>query len=66
MLRDVDEEDKELALCSHSEKLAIVYGLMRTPRGQPIRVYKNLRAWPNFDMDMHEYVGGRLIFAVWK
>ncbi|CAM6099662.1 unnamed protein product [Calypogeia fissa] len=43
VLQNIDEEDKELALCSHSEKLAIAYGLMRIPRGKPIRVWKNLR-----------------------
>ena len=43
VLRNIEEEEKELALCSHSEKLAIAYGLMRTPLGQPIRVFKNLR-----------------------
>lgn len=43
VLKNIDEEDKELALCSHSEKLAIVYGLMRTPVEEPIVVYKNLR-----------------------
>jgi len=43
VLRNIDEEEKELALCSHSEKLAIAYGLMRTPLGEPIRVFKNLR-----------------------
>jgi len=43
VLRNIDEKDKELALCSHSEKLAIAYGLMRTPPAEPIRVYKNLR-----------------------
>ncbi|CAM6097083.1 unnamed protein product [Calypogeia fissa] len=43
VLQNIDEEDKELALCSHSEKLAIVYGLMHIPRGKPIRVEKNLR-----------------------
>ncbi|CAM6083482.1 unnamed protein product [Calypogeia fissa] len=43
VLHNIDEADKELALCSHSEKLAIAYGLMRIPRGEPIRVYKNLR-----------------------
>ena len=43
VLRNIEEEEKELALCSHSEKLAIAYGLMRTPSGQPIRVFKNLR-----------------------
>ena len=43
MLRNIEEEEKELALCSHSEKLAIAYGLMRTPLGEPIQVFKNLR-----------------------
>jgi pentatricopeptide repeat protein len=43
VLRDVDEKDKELSLCSHSEKLAIAYGLIRTPSSKPVRVYKNLR-----------------------
>jgi pentatricopeptide repeat protein len=43
VLRDIDEEDKELALCSHSEKLAITYGLMHVPSGEVIRVFKNLR-----------------------
>ncbi|CAM6129945.1 unnamed protein product [Calypogeia fissa] len=43
VLQNIDEEDKELAICSHSEKLAIAYGLMHIPRGKPICVYKNLR-----------------------
>ncbi|CAM6100547.1 unnamed protein product [Calypogeia fissa] len=43
VLQNIDEADKELALCSHSEKLAIAYGLMHIPKGNPIRVYKNLR-----------------------
>jgi pentatricopeptide repeat protein len=43
VLENIDEEDKELALCSHSEKLAIAYGLIHMPHGKPIRVYKNLR-----------------------
>jgi hypothetical protein len=43
VLRDVDEKDKELSLCSHGEKLAIAYGLIRTPSRKPVRVYKNLR-----------------------
>ena len=43
VLRNIDEEEKELALCSHSEKLAIAYGLMQTPLAEPIRVFKNLR-----------------------
>ena len=43
VLRNIDEEQKVHALCAHSEKLAIAYGLMHTPRGMPIRVFKNLR-----------------------
>ena len=43
VLRNIDEEQKVQALCAHSEKLAIAYGLVHTPRGMPIRVYKNLR-----------------------
>ena len=43
VLRNIDEEQKVQALCAHSEKLAIAYGLMHTPRGMPIRVFKNLR-----------------------
>ena len=43
VLRNIDEEQKVHALWAHSEKLAIAYGLMHTPRGMPIRVYKNLR-----------------------
>ena len=43
VLCNIDEEQKVHALCAHSERLAIAYGLMHTPRGMPIRVYKNLR-----------------------
>jgi pentatricopeptide repeat protein len=43
VLKNIAEEDKELSLCSHSEKLAIAYGLLRTAPGKPIRIYKNLR-----------------------
>jgi hypothetical protein len=47
VLQNIDEEDKKLVYCSHSEKLAIAYGLMYTSRGKPIRVYKNLRVCSN-------------------
>ncbi|XP_011623351.1 pentatricopeptide repeat-containing protein At5g39680 [Amborella trichopoda] len=43
VLHDVEEEQKEEYLKYHSEKLAIAFGLMHTPRGAPIRVIKNLR-----------------------
>ncbi|GAB2300814.1 Pentatricopeptide repeat-containing protein At4g16835, mitochondrial [Dionaea muscipula] len=42
-LHDVGEEQKEQLLLWHSEKLAIAFGLLRVPRGLPIRVFKNLR-----------------------
>ena len=43
VLHDVDEIQKEKALCHHSEKLAIAYGLLKTAPGTPIRILKNLR-----------------------
>eukprot|EP01018_Ginkgo_biloba_P022394 Gb_02038 [translate_table: standard] len=43
VLHDVEEEKKEHILCSHSEKLAIAFGLMSTYSGTPIRITKNLR-----------------------
>ncbi|XP_057853249.2 pentatricopeptide repeat-containing protein At3g24000, mitochondrial [Cryptomeria japonica] len=43
VLHDVDEELKEQYLWYHSEKLAIAFGLLRTPPGTPIQIFKNLR-----------------------
>ncbi|WOL09011.1 pentatricopeptide repeat-containing protein [Canna indica] len=43
VLFDMDEEEKENALCRHSEKLAIAFGLIGTSPGTPIRIMKNLR-----------------------
>ncbi|XP_050215409.1 pentatricopeptide repeat-containing protein At1g20230 [Mercurialis annua] len=43
VLQDVDEQDKEQILCGHSEKLAVVLGLLNTSAGSPIQVIKNLR-----------------------
>ena len=53
VLRNIDEEQKVHALCARSEKLAIAYGLMHTPCGMPIRVYKNLRVC----LDCHTATG---------
>lgn len=47
VLLDIDEEDKEGALNTHSEKLAIAFGLLKTPRGTTIRIVKNLRVCTN-------------------
>ncbi|EPS74339.1 hypothetical protein M569_00411 [Genlisea aurea] len=44
VLQDVEEqEEREGILCGHSEKLAVVFGILNTSRGSPIRVTKNLR-----------------------
>lgn len=40
---DVSEEGKRALLCVHSERLAIVYGLLVTPPGTPLRILENLR-----------------------
>ncbi|KAL6005613.1 hypothetical protein ACLOJK_006183 [Asimina triloba] len=42
-LHDVDEEGNEIGLAYHSEKLAVAFGLLSVPKGEPIRIFKNLR-----------------------
>nr|GMD93322.1 pentatricopeptide repeat-containing protein At1g25360 [Ipomoea batatas] len=43
VLQDMETEQKEYALSTHSEKLAVVFGLLKLPRSATIRVFKNLR-----------------------
>ncbi|XP_058072283.1 pentatricopeptide repeat-containing protein At4g02750-like isoform X2 [Magnolia sinica] len=43
VLHDVSEEEKECNLATHSEKLAIAFGLLNTDPGTVLRVTKNLR-----------------------
>ncbi|KAL7246881.1 hypothetical protein ACSBR2_001902 [Camellia fascicularis] len=43
VLQDVEEDEKEYILMSHSERLAIMYGIISTPPKSPIRIFKNLR-----------------------
>jgi pentatricopeptide repeat protein len=43
VLHNVEEEVKEHMLHSHSEKLAIAFGLINTSPGTPIHITKNLR-----------------------
>ena len=38
-----EEEREEVALRLHSEKLAVVFGIMSAKEGEPVRVIKNLR-----------------------
>ncbi|KAL5998403.1 hypothetical protein ACLOJK_009343 [Asimina triloba] len=42
-LHDVDDEEKGSLLSTHSEKLALAFGIMTTSLGAPIRITKNLR-----------------------
>nr|KYP56073.1 hypothetical protein KK1_002303 [Cajanus cajan] len=41
--QNIDDKDKEKVLLSHTEKLAMTYGLMKVKDGSPIRVVKNTR-----------------------
>jgi len=43
VLHDVEESEKERALCHHSERLAIAFGVLKTPPQTPIVISKNLR-----------------------
>ncbi|XP_057757485.1 pentatricopeptide repeat-containing protein At5g50990 [Arachis stenosperma] len=43
VLMDVSEEEKEENLNLHSEKLALVYAVLKTSPGTKIRIFKNLR-----------------------
>ncbi|XP_023736129.1 putative pentatricopeptide repeat-containing protein At3g13770, mitochondrial [Lactuca sativa] len=43
VLYDVDDEQKEKIVLGHSEKLALAFGLIFSPKGKAIRIMKNLR-----------------------
>ncbi|XP_030480596.1 pentatricopeptide repeat-containing protein At4g33990 [Cannabis sativa] len=43
VLQDVEDDEKEEILSSHSERLAIAFGIISTPPRTPIRIFKNLR-----------------------
>ncbi|XP_057982590.1 pentatricopeptide repeat-containing protein At3g26782, mitochondrial [Malania oleifera] len=43
VLHDVDQEEKEMTLRVHSEKLAVAFGVMSTVPGTTIQIIKNLR-----------------------
>ncbi|PKU88126.1 pentatricopeptide repeat-containing protein At4g14050, mitochondrial [Dendrobium catenatum] len=43
VLHDLDEDEKELQLFMHSERLAVAFGLLKSASGMTIRVLKNLR-----------------------
>ena len=43
VLHDIEDEQKEEHLMYHSEKLALAFGLIHTPKGATIHIMKNLR-----------------------
>ncbi|KAF5184200.1 Pentatricopeptide repeat-containing protein [Thalictrum thalictroides] len=43
MMHELEEEEREVALRFHSEKLAIAFGLMNSSEGFKIRIIKNIR-----------------------
>lgn len=43
VLLDIEESEKVRFLFGHSEKLAVMFGLINTVNGTPIRIMKNLR-----------------------
>ncbi|GJN09854.1 hypothetical protein PR202_ga27899 [Eleusine coracana subsp. coracana] len=49
---DVEEEQRETSLKFHSEKLAIAFGIISTPFGTQLRIFKNLRVCE----DCHEAI----------
>ena len=40
---DISEDTKEQLLCEHSERLALVYGVLHSAEGQSLTIFKNLR-----------------------
>ncbi|CAI8613250.1 unnamed protein product [Vicia faba] len=43
VMQDVEEEQREVLISHHSEKLALVFGIINTLHRTPIRIMKNLR-----------------------
>jgi pentatricopeptide repeat protein len=43
VLREVDGDEKNQTIRYHSERLAIAFGLIATPKGSPLLIIKNLR-----------------------
>ncbi|KAJ7963021.1 Pentatricopeptide repeat-containing protein [Quillaja saponaria] len=43
VFHDVEEDEKTSMVCSHSERLAIAFGLISTPQGTRLLITKNLR-----------------------
>ncbi|EEF49272.1 pentatricopeptide repeat-containing protein At1g20230 [Ricinus communis] len=43
VLQNVDQEQREETLCSHSERLAVAFGILNSSGKTTVRVFKNLR-----------------------
>uniref|UniRef100_A0A2P2IR88 DYW domain-containing protein n=1 Tax=Rhizophora mucronata TaxID=61149 RepID=A0A2P2IR88_RHIMU len=43
VFHDVDDHEKTSMVCSHSERLAIAFGLINTPPGTRLLITKNLK-----------------------
>ncbi|KAI9086436.1 hypothetical protein K1719_031520 [Acacia pycnantha] len=43
VLHDIEEEEKEVSVSKHSEKLAVAFGIAKLAKGKMIRIVKNLR-----------------------
>ncbi|KAJ4969904.1 hypothetical protein NE237_003003 [Protea cynaroides] len=64
VLHDLEEDEKEIKLLSHSEKLAIAFGLLNTTGGSTIIVNKNLRTCGDchaFSKFVSKFVGREII-----
>ncbi len=60
VLHDVEEEEKVLHLCHHSEKLAIAFGLINTTPGTPLQIIKYLQVcddWHNSTKFISKIIG---------
>ncbi|XP_074282978.1 pentatricopeptide repeat-containing protein CRR2, chloroplastic-like [Silene latifolia] len=52
VFHDIEDDEKTRMVCSHSERLAIAYGLISTPPGTRLLITKNLRACE----DCHDFI----------
>uniref|UniRef100_A0A0D9WH36 DYW domain-containing protein n=1 Tax=Leersia perrieri TaxID=77586 RepID=A0A0D9WH36_9ORYZ len=52
VLHDTPEDQKEAMLVTHSERLALAFGLIATPLGTPLQIVKNLRVCGDCHMVM--------------
>ncbi|XP_056175088.1 pentatricopeptide repeat-containing protein At3g62890-like [Syzygium oleosum] len=59
-LYDIEEEEKESSVAFHSEKIALAFGLMKSPPRSTLRIVKNLRVC----QDCHVFF--KLVSLVYK